>query len=114
MRAHRVMAEWRDLCLSEEVEKLILDSLQGSELSGRMLAGIQRQLVTRTDEGAGLVSEVAADFIRHSGSVCVCVCVYLKINSSSASLSLPISLFLSITGFEVELKNLVYHQLDRL
>ena len=61
------MAEWRDLCLSEDVEQLILTRLHGSELSARMLAGVQRELVTRREAGPGRVGEVATDFIKNSG-----------------------------------------------
>ena len=62
------MAEWRELCLSEDVEELILTRLRGSELSARMLAGVQRELVTRREAGPGRVGEVAYDFIKSSGS----------------------------------------------
>ena len=61
------MAEWKELCLSEEVEELILTRLQDSELSARMLAGVQRELVTRRGEAVGRVGEIAAHFIKNSG-----------------------------------------------
>ena len=62
------MAEWKDLCLHEDVEKLILARLTSCELSARMLAGVRNELVSRKEAGAGQVGEVALEFIRKSGS----------------------------------------------
>ena len=60
--------EWKDLCLHEDVEKLILARLTSCELSTRMLAGVLNELVSRKEAGAGQVGEVALEFIRKSGS----------------------------------------------
>lgn len=62
------MAEWRELCIHEDVEKLILAHLRSDDLSSRMLAGVQRELVSRTGAGVGRVGEVAMEFIRRTGS----------------------------------------------
>ena len=66
---YKMAAEWRELCLSREVEELILARLRDSELSGNMLAGVQRELVTRRESGTGCVGEVANDFIKKSGGL---------------------------------------------
>ena len=62
------MAGWKELCLHEDVEKLILTRLQSSELLARMLAGAQREVVSRRDGDIGRVGEVALGFIKTSGS----------------------------------------------
>ena len=62
------MAEWRELCIHEDVEKLILAHLRSDDLSSRMLAGVQRELVSRTEAGVGRVGEVAMEFIRKTSS----------------------------------------------
>ena len=61
------MAEWKDLCLHEDVERLILARLESCELSARMLAGVQNELVSRKEAGAGRVGEVALEFVKKSG-----------------------------------------------
>ena len=62
-----LMAEWKDLCLHEDVEKLILARLQSSELCALMLAGAQSEVVSRKEAGAGRVGEVVMEFIKNSG-----------------------------------------------
>lgn len=62
------MAEWRELCLHEEVEKLLLAHLNNCGLSARMLAGVQSELVSRKDAGIGLLGEVTMEYIKKSGS----------------------------------------------
>ena len=62
------MADWRALCLHQDVETLILVRLQSCELSARMLAGVERELVSRKEAGVGRVGEVAVEYIRNSGS----------------------------------------------
>ena len=88
------MAEWRELCLSEDVEELILTRLHGSELSHRMLAGVQRELVTRREAGPGRVGEVAADFIKSSGrlvahEVNIVFAISFRVSSSTKELGIP-------------------------
>ena len=90
-------AGWRELCLSREVEELVLTRLRASELSGRMLAGVQRELVTSRNEGAGRARAIAADFIKTSGPQ--------QLRHTKKKII--------FAGFEVQLKNLVFHQLER-
>lgn len=62
------MAEWGELCLHEDVKRLILARLQSSELLARMLTGAQREVVSRRDADVGRVGEVALEYIKTSGS----------------------------------------------
>ena len=62
------MAEWKDLCLSEDVEKLILGRIQSSGLSLCMLRGVQSELISRPDIGTGFVRAAAMEFIKKSGT----------------------------------------------
>ena len=63
------MAEWKDLCLHEDVEELILARLRSCALSARMLAGVQSELVSRREvgPGAGRVDKVATEFVKKTG-----------------------------------------------
>lgn len=61
------MAEWRELCRHQDVERLILARLNSCRLSARMLAGVQREIVSRKETGVGLLGEVAMEFIKKSG-----------------------------------------------
>lgn len=62
------MAEWRELCLHKDVESLILSRLKSSELLARMLAGAQREVVSRRDTDIGRLGDVVVEFIKTSGS----------------------------------------------
>ena len=75
------MASWRELCLHEDVEKLILAQVQSCELSARMLAGVQKELVSRKEAGVGRVGEVAIEFIKKSGRPLLMRDVYTCITS---------------------------------
>lgn len=63
------MAEWRDLCLHRDVERLILARVNSCGLSARMLAGVQREIVTRKDAGVGRLGEVTMEYIKKSGTI---------------------------------------------
>ena len=63
------MAEWKELCLHEDVEELILARLRSCALSACMLAGVQSELVSRQEvgPGAGRVDKVATEFVKKTG-----------------------------------------------
>ena len=62
------MAEWKELCLHKDVEQLILARIENSELSPSMLRGIQGELVSRPETGAGQVGEVAREYTKATGA----------------------------------------------